>query len=364
MIVHEKRRHFAAPLHLERGGVLPSFDLVYETYGRLNARRDNAILIFHTLSSSQHAAGKYHPEDARPGWWDAAIGPGRMLDTDRFCVISTAVLGGGRSTGPASTDPHTSRPYGMSFPLLTIGDMVQSQRRLIRALGIRYLHAAVGGCLGGFQALEWMIRYPDMVSKAVLIGTAARCSAHTIARNALLRTAIMSDPAWRKGAYDIRHPPTRGIGLAAMLGMLIWLDPEIMEARYGRRKLPARPDAGYFGPEFEIEQFLQRVGKNAMGHMDPNSLLYLTRAMDDFDLAPDGGGLDAVLRPARARTLVVQYDSDWRYPPAEGRRIVEALKSNGRHARIEVLHSRFGHGAFIHDPASLAPLVHEFLDGR
>ncbi|MEW6364712.1 MAG: homoserine O-acetyltransferase [Acidobacteriota bacterium] len=364
-LVLPKELRVRETLRLDCGRALTEFTIAYETYGELDSGRTNAIFLFHTLSSTHHAAGRHAPGDPKPGWWDAVIGPGKTLDTDRYCIISSNVLGGcAGSTGPGSTNPETGRPYGSRFPAITVGDIVRAQHCLVTALGIRRLHAVMGGCFGGFQALEWMVRYPQMVDRAVLIGTSTRASAHTIARNAVVREAIIMDARWDNGDYYEHEPPLRGMGLAAMIGMLIWMDRGVMESRFGRRRQAHGGYAYGYAPEFDVELFLKNVAEGAMGSMDPNSLLCLTRSMDYFDLESKGSSLPEVFRPVQATTLVISYDSDWRYPPAEGATMVDALKLCDVEARHVVLHSRFGHGAFLQEPRSLIEPVSEFLDAR
>jgi homoserine O-acetyltransferase len=361
MMAERKLERFDAPLRLDCGRELRNVSIAYETYGRLTPERDNVVLVCHALTADAHAAGRHHASDAKAGWWDAAIGSGRMLDTDRYFVVSTNVIGGcGGSTGPASIDPTTGAPYAMTFPVVTVADMVRAQRLLLDRLGIRKLQAAIGGCLGGLQVLEWIRMYPDDVDRAVVISATHRTSAHTLALWHTLRRAITADANWNGGDYYGGLPPLAGVGLSMQMAMLIWMGREELGRRFGRTL--ARDDYSFaFDDDFEVERFFHDVEASASARFDANSLLYLTRAMDYFDLTRGYDSLAEALLPVKATLLLVSYAHDWRYPPAEVDLIRQALQSNGVLAEHVELDSRFGHGAFLYDPESLVPHVRRFI---
>lgn len=353
----------ATPLHLAGGGILKEWQAAYEAYGVLNAERDNAVLICHALTANAHAAGRHTPADKQPGWWNALIGAGKPFDTERFFVVCANVLGGcGGSTGPASPHPGDGRPYALRFPVVTIADMVDAQACLADQLGIRSFHAAAGGCLGGFQVLEWMARCPGRLRRAIVIGATPRTSAYTMALWHVMRAAIRLDPDFRNGDYyETGRPPLAGVNLGTAVGMLIRMSAEVMERKFARRLTRgARP--GYtLAPEFEIEDFFRRIGQSGAGRCDANSLIYLTRAMDYFDLTAGGESLREVLRGFHGSTLLISYRSDWRYPPEQVDEIRAALAANGAPCEHRVLDSDFGHGAFIYDNQGVGDAVRNFL---
>lgn len=362
MIVETQSARMRSQLQLECGDELPEFTLAYECYGTPNRDRTNAILVCHGLTADAHAGGKHHHTDAKAGWWDAVIGPARMLDTDRYFVICSNVLGGcGGSTGPSSIDPRTGRPYAMSFPVLTIRDMVQAQRQLLDHLGISRLHAAIGGCMGGFQVLEWARRYPNAVDRAVVIGATPSTSAYTIALWHILGRAITADPQWNEGNYYDSAPPKVGFGLSTALGLLIWMGHDKMASKFGR-VLATGSDYSYtFNPDFAVEAFFRDIEASASNRFDANSLLYLMRSMTYFDLTKGFNNLNEALAAVCADVLLVSYSSDWRYPPDAIESMRAALTENNSNAEHVVLESNFGHGAFILDPINLIPVVREFL---
>lgn len=362
MIVNAQRAAFGTPLALESGHQLAEFSIAYETYGELNARRDNAVLVCHGLTSTQHAAGRHDPADAKPGWWDAAIGPGKPFDTERYFVVSSNALGGfGGSTGPASIDPATGRPYGMRFPVVNIADMVEAQRHLADRLGIARFHTVTGGCMGGFQALEWLKRYPQRVANALIISAGPRVSTHTIALWHVLSEAIRIDPAWQRGDYYDMTPPQAGMALAARIGSLFWMSREVMDQRFALKTVDNQPLSFGFTADFEVEAFLERIGHGAAEKIDANSLLYLMRAMSYFDLSRGAPSLQAALDGVDARTLLVSYANDWRYPPRETEELAQALTAVGAPVSHRVFDSDFGHGAFIYDFDDLGTVIGEFL---
>ncbi len=365
-------------LALECGHVLPGHSVSFETYGTLAAARDNAILVCHSLTKGAHAAGRHAAGDPRPGWWDAAIGPGKLLDTDRYFVICADTLAAGRSTGPASPDPATGKPYGIRFPVVTVRDMVNAHHQLVARLGIERLHAVIGGCFGGQQAIEWAIQHPDQVGNAVVITTTPATSAHSIAIFAVMRRLIRGDPAWNGGDYYGESFPAAGLGAAIAAAVPLWMSAEAMDARFGRRPAPPAPaDPGPADPgrtpagrrytldtEFEVESFIARLAAQAGHQLDPNSLMYLTRAVEYFDLEREYGRLEQALAPVSARVLFLSYRRDWRYPAAETDRMHQALLAAGRNSRHVVLDSGLGHGAFLFDVAGLAATVADFVGQR
>ncbi|NJK81499.1 MAG: homoserine O-acetyltransferase [Chloroflexaceae bacterium] len=350
------------PLLLESGAVLAPVTLAYETYGTLNAARDNAILLLHALSGDAHAAGTHHPTERKRGWWDAMVGPGRPFDTNCYFIICSNVIGGCQgSTGPGSLNPQTGRPYGTRFPVITIGDMVSAQAHLIERLGITTLYAVAGGSMGGFQALEWATAYPERVRNVVLLATAARSSTQTIAWNSIGRRAIMSDPHWRGGDYYGHAPPIDGLSVARMIGHITYLSEPALEQKFARR-LQDTPQVQFtLEREFAIESYLDYQGQNFNERFDANSYLYITKAMDYWDLPGRYGSLEAALRRSTARFLILSFDSDWLYPPSESATIAAALRHTGAEVFYTNLSSSAGHDAFLVDTALQSPMLVDFL---
>jgi homoserine O-acetyltransferase/O-succinyltransferase len=362
MEVRDETLRLEGPLALDCGESLATVEIALETYGRLNDDANNAVLLCHGLTADQHAAGGLHPVTGRPGWWEAVIGPGKALDTDRFCIVSTNTLGSyGGSTGPASVTAETGRPYGMTFPVITIADMVRAQRQLAHELGIQRFHATIGGCMGGFQVFEWLRQAPEQVGHGIAISATARTSAHNTALWSVLRRAITSDPAWNNGDYYDGARPDKGMGLMAAFGALFWMSREGLEQRFGLRRSADTPRWS-LESEFEIEQFLDRIADNAAGSIDPNALLYLTRAIDYFDLTAEVGGLEGSFAQVDGPVTLVSYRGDWRYPPDEIETIREALANIGADARHVILDSSYGHGGFLKDSDSIAPILRDVLD--
>jgi homoserine O-acetyltransferase/O-succinyltransferase len=369
-------------LRLESGASLGPITLAYETYGELAPDGGNAILALHALSGDAHAAGWSVDPDApsavdgvgadekgiQPlgglGWWDGMIGPGKAFDTDRYFVISSNIIGSCRgSTGPASIDPATGRPYGSRFPLVTVGDMVRAQRELLRHLGVNHLLAVSGGSLGGNQALQWALAYPRMVAGCIPIATCARLSAMGIAFNQIGRQAIRVDPNFRGGDYYDGPAPEVGLAIARMIGHVTYLSERSMEAKFGRR-LRDKDDYSYdFSVEFEVESYLRHQGASFVRRFDANSYLLITKAIDYFDLgkAFGGGSLERAFRGVPASFLVMSFSSDWLYPPHQSREIVEALQANGVEVTYRNLRSSYGHDAFLLEEARQTRLIRAFL---
>lgn len=349
-------------LALDCGVTLLDVQVAYESYGTLNADRSNAILITHAFSGDAHAAG-VSKETGQPGWWSAMIGPGLTFDTDRYFVICSNVLGGCRgTTGPGSIDPTTGEPYGMKFPVITIGDMVRLQKMLIDHLGIAKLLAVVGGSMGGMQALEWAVAYPDSVAAAIPVATTARHSAQQIAFNEVGRQAIMADPDWNDGSYYHLKPPARGLAVARMVGHITYMSDASMREKFGRR-LRDKDAFGFdFSVDFEVESYLRYRGSQFVSRFDANSYLYITKAMDYFDLAAGrGGSLSAAFEKSTARFLVLSFTSDWLYPTYQSLDTVAALRSRNIDVAFCELTSHYGHDAFLIETKEQGELISGFL---
>ena len=346
---------------LDSGAALAPVDVAYETYGQLNAARNNAILVLHAFSGDAHAAG-ISPETGKPGWWDNMIGPGKAFDTNKYFVISSNVLGGCRgTTGPASINPATGCPYGMSFPGITISDMVRLEKMLIDKLGIPRLLSVTGGSMGGMQALEWAVAYPDRVVSAIPIATTTRHSAQQIAFNEVGRQAIMADPDWNGGDYYGKQLPGRGLAVARMVGHITYMSDDSMREKFGRR-LRGKENFGFdFDVDFEVESYLRYSGSQFVGRFDANSYLYITKAMDYFDLTNGQGSLAAALAPAQARFLVISFSSDWLYPSYQSQETVRALRARNCDVAYAELPSNYGHDSFLVDVAEQTELIRGFL---
>lgn len=346
-------------LLLASGRVLPGFRLAYETYGQLNAQRDNAILLLHALSGDAHAAGYHSPHDRKPGWWDEMIGPGRAFDTDKYFFICSNVLGGCKgSTGPNSINPLTGKRWASDFPVVTIKDMVAAQVRLIDYLGITRLFGVAGGSMGGFQAIEWMISYPDRVNSAILLATTASSSAHAIAWNSIGRQAIVRDPKWRGGHYPLDDAPVDGLSVARMIGHITYLSDESLSRKFPSRFQTGDAPAFTLADEFTIESYLTYQAARFNERFDANSYLYITKAMDYWDGAYGHCDLTAALAHWRKPTLIVSFDSDWLYPTRDAQAIAQAI---GDDATCIELSSPAGHDAFLIEYAMQTPIIQQFL---
>jgi len=354
--VHER------PFACEGGDTLPGFTLRYETYGRLNQDRSNAVLVCHALSGDHHAAGVYELGDRKPGWWNTIIGPGKPLDTNQFFVICSNCLGGCQgSSGPSSINPETGRRYNLDFPLVSIRDMVRAQKLLLEHLGVETLHAAVGGSMGGMQVLQWMIEYPDAIRRALPLATTARQNAQAIAFNEVGRSAIMQDPEWRGGDYPQGGGPNVGLAVARMMAHITYLSDKGMEHKFGRNRQPGGVARELFDIEFEVESYLRYQGQSFVNRFDANTYLYFTKALDRFDLYGANGRIEETFANVTARTLVVGFTSDWLFPPQQNRDIVLALLRNGKHATYAEVDSALGHDSFLVEEPELEALVRRFL---
>lgn len=352
------------PFLLESGASLQPVTLAYETYGKLNKDRSNAILILHALSGSAHAAGYHSPDDKKPGWWDESIGPGKAFDTNRFFVICSNVLGSCYgSSGPKSINPATGEPYGLHFPVVTIGDMVRAQVKLIDHLGIEQLLCVTGGSMGGMQALEWTAHHPQRIKAAIPLATTARHSPMLIAFSEVGRQAIYADPAWNGGDYYNRtKKPDAGLAVARMVGHITYLSEQAMQNKFGRR-LQSLERYGYeFQTEFAVESYLKYNGNNFTRRFDANSYLYVTKALDYFDLsAPTGSLAAAFVNSTHIKYLVVSFTSDWLYPSYHSKELVTALTAVGADVSYLDIQSTWGHDAFLLEVETMTRLIDSFL---
>lgn len=375
------------PLDLECGRTLHAIRIAYETYGTLSPARDNVILVCHALSGDAHAAGHARtppPESTRDGfaaedrdghagrglgWWDGMIGPGKAFDTNRFFIVSTNLLGGCRgTTGPSSMNPATGRPYGSDFPVITVADMVRAERVFLDEMGIRRLAAVAGGSLGGMQALEWAVSYPDQVDAIVVIASTHALQPQGVAWNAIARNAIMADPDWQSGHYyGTGRAPMAGMGIARMVGHITYLSAKSLGDKFGR-SLQFATDIRYTltDPEFEVESYLRHQADTFVKRFDANTYLYTSRALTYFDLARQHGGgrLVDALRTVRARALLIAFSSDWLYPPSGSEELAGALRALHKEVELHVIDAPYGHDCFLLEEARQTPMIQRFLAGQ
>jgi homoserine O-acetyltransferase len=353
VIVAPQKARFTEPLQLKSGAVLPEFEIAYETYGKLNAARSNAVLVCHALNASHHVAGTYADDPDNVGWWDNMVGPGKPLDTDRFFVIGNNYLGSCfGSTGPTSVNPATGRPWGADFPVVTVEDWVAAQARLADHLGIERFAAVMGGSLGAMQALQWSLSYPQRVRHSIVIAATPKLSAQNIAFNEVARQAITTDPDFHGGHYyDKGVVPVRGLRIARMIGHITYLSDDAMMEKFGRTL--RRSALGFdFGADFEVESYLRHQGDKFSAYFDANTYLRITKALDYYDPAADfGGDLSKAFARAQADFLVVSFTSDWRFSCARSREIVRALLDNRRIVSYLEIDAPQGHDAFLLDDA-------------
>ena len=366
-IIEKQFFSFAAPpdrLMLESGAGIGPVTIAYETCGTLNKSKSNVILVLHALSGDSHMAGYYDAKDAKPGWWDIMVGPGKGIDTDKYFVVCSNIIGScAGSTGPTSINPETGKEYGTKFPLITIGDMVETQKALMDHLGFKSILSVIGGSVGGMQVLEWCIRYPDMVRSAIPLATTTRHSALAIAFNEVARQAIMADPNWNDGHYYSGKKPDMGLAIARMIGHITYLSDESMRKKFGR-KLQNRSALSFeFGAEFQVESYLQYQGKKFIERFDANSFLYITKAADYFDLARQygSGSLVKAFTKCKSKFLVVSYTSDWLYPTYQSKEMVKAMKKNNLDVSFCEIDAQWGHDAFLLPSDRLDNLVKGFL---
>jgi homoserine O-acetyltransferase len=368
-LVEKKQYTFAEPpdeMLLESGTKLGPITIAYETCGELNPDKTNVILVLHALTGDSHMAGLYKKDDPKPGWWDIMIGPGKGIDTEKFFVVCSNVIGGCMgSTGPGSINPKTGKPYGIDFPLITIGDMVRAQKALMDHLGIEKILSVIGGSLGGMQVLEWCVRYPRMVISAIPLATTTKHSALAIAFNEVARQAIMADPNWNSGNYYSEKKPDLGLAVARMIGHITYLSDESMRQKFGRR-LQDKSDFSYdFSADFQVESYLRYQGTKFVERFDANSFLYITKASDYFDLERQygNGSLVKAFEGAVSKFLVVSFTSDWLYPTYQSRTMVQAMKKNGIDVSFCEIEAECGHDAFLLPNDRLTALIRGFLEG-
>jgi homoserine O-acetyltransferase len=383
-VVETRYLDLPAPVPLDCGRDLYPVRVAYETYGTLAPGRDNVLLVCHALSGDAHAAGIAATPPAEStrdgfgaadrdggsarglGWWDGMIGPGKAFDTDRYFVVATNLLGGcGGTTGPSSADPATGRPYGPDFPVITVADMVRTERAFLRELGLERLAAVAGGSLGGMQALEWAILFPDEVDAVVAIASTHALHPQGMAWNAIARDSIMRDPAWQGGRYyGTGLRPEAGMGVARMVGHVTYLSAQALEDKFGRR-LQAADDIRYTitEPEFQVESYLRHQAGSFVRRFDANTYLYLSRALTYFDLARQhgGGSLDKAVAGVSARTLLIAFSSDWLYPPSASGEVAAALRGQGKPVEFEVIEAPYGHDCFLLEEARQTPIISRFL---
>ena len=347
----------------ENGQSIPEFTLRYETYGRLNAAKDNVILIAHALTGDHHCAGIHSIKDRKTGWWNAMIGPGKPIDTNRFFVICANCLGGCQgSTGPTSINPQTGKAYCLDFPFVTIRDMVRAQRLLLDSLQVASLYAVVGGSMGGMQVLQWAIEYPEYVKRILPMATTWRLNTQSIAFNEVGRQAIMQDPDWNGGDYQPHKGPNTGLAIARMMAHITYLSDTGMDRKFGRRRHKGNESGYSFEVDFEVESYLRYQGKSFINRFDANTYLYFTRALDYFDLGNSYGSLDHAFSRLHCRSLVVGFTSDWLFPPKQNREIVLAMLRQGKEASYHQLNMDLGHDSFLVESPELFQLVADFLE--
>lgn len=366
--VEKKFFTFAKPpdeLPLDSGEKIGPVTLAYETFGTLNPDKSNVVLVSHALTGDSHAAGYYSDNDEKPGWWDNMIGPGKGIDTDKYFVICSNVLGGCMgSTGPSSVNPATGRPYGMDFPFVTIGDMVRAQKALMDHLGIDKILSMTGGSMGGMQVLQWCVQYPEMVRSAIPLATTMRHSALAIAFNEVARQAIVADPNWNQGDYYGKNQPDVGLSVARMIGHVTYLSDEALRRKFGR-KLQDKNDLSYqFDVDFQVESYLRHQGAKFVERFDANSFLYITKAADYFDLTrfKNADSAVSVFSMAEAKFMAISFTSDWLYPTYQSKEMVKAMKKSGLDVSFCEVEAEWGHDAFLLPNPRLTNLIRGFID--
>jgi homoserine O-acetyltransferase/O-succinyltransferase len=359
-IVQQKSILFDGGIRLESGRILAPITIAYETYGTLSADRSNAILVEHAWTGDAHLAGKHQESDSKPGWWDAIVGPGRLLDTDRYFIICSNVIGSCYgTTGPTSINPRTGKRYNLSFPVITVRDMVRAQELLISHLGIHRLLSVIGGSMGGMQALEWATQYPDRIASAIVLATTPRPSPQAISLNAVARWAIYNDPAWKKGEY--KHNPKDGLALARGIGHITFLSDESMWQKFGRRYSAKDGLFDFFG-QFEVERYLNYNGHNFVDRFDANSFLYLAKALDLYDVAWGYETMSEAFGQILAPIQFFAFTSDWLYPPYQTEEMHNCLLELGKDTEYHLIPSAYGHDAFLLEHETFSPMVKSLLD--
>jgi homoserine O-acetyltransferase len=361
-IVETRYFSFDEKINLENGIEFGPITIAYETYGKLNEAKDNAILILHALSGDAHAAGYHSENDKKAGWWENMIGPNKAFDTNKYFIISSNFLGGcSGTTGPSSINPATGEPYGLSFPVITIEDMVKIQKKLIDHLGISSLLSVAGGSMGGMQAMEWCIMYPEMVRSALIIATTSRLSAQGIAFNAVGRNAILSDPDWNNGDYYGKKAPARGLAIARMIGHITYLCEESMHSKFGRKlQEKTRPDFN-FDIDFQVESYLHYQGTRFVERFDANSYLYITKAMDYFDIQGKYGSISKAFENSNAKFLIISFDSDWLFPTSDAKEIAGDLMNIDKDVSFCEIDAPYGHDSFLIEVERQKKLITSFL---
>ena len=361
-IVETKFFHINEKIELESGCMFGPVQVAYETYGRLNEKKDNAILLLHALTGDAHAAGFHSKNDKKPGWWDDMVGPNKAFDTNKYFIISSNMLGGcSGTTGPCSINPETNKPYGLTFPVITISDTVKVQRKLVEHLGVKKLIVA-GGSMGGMQALEWAIEQPDMVSACITIASTGRLTAQGIAFNAVGRNAILSDPDFNNGDYYGREKqPEKGLSIARMVGHITYLCEDAMHQKFGRRFQSKDKPNFDFNIDFEVERYLEHQGRVFVGRFDANSYLYITKAVDYFDAAGKYGSLEEAFKNTNAKFLIMSFSSDWLFPTQQSKELVKALVKTGKDVSFCEIESPCGHDAFLLEFETQTKIIKSFL---
>lgn len=362
VIVGTQSYKIQEPITLSSGEVLDNIEIAYEIYGKLNKNKDNAILVLHALTGDAHSAFYNSNTDKQPGWWNDLIGSGKAFDTDKYFVISTNILGGCKgTTGPRSVNPKTGKEYCLDFPVITVKDMVIAQKKLIDNFGIKKLIVA-GGSLGGMQAMEWSILYPDIVSHCILIATAGKQSAQNVALHYVGRKAIMSDPNWNNGNYyNSVDKPNYGLSVARMIGHITYLCNQSFDRKFARRFQNSEKPHFTFAPEFEVESYLEHQGDKFINRFDANSYLYITKAVDYFDLEYEYGSFEKAFSKTKANFLVISFASDWLYPPEQSKTIVKALKKVKKKVKYYNIKSNLGHDAFLLEHKKQTKIIKKFL---
>lgn len=361
-IVETKNFHIEEKIKLESGIEFGPIDVAYETYGELNDKKDNAILLLHALTGDAHAAGYHNEEDKKPGWWDDMVGPGKAFDTDNYFVIASNMLGGcSGTTGPCSINPDTGKPYGLTFPVITIEDTVKIQRKLVESFGVKKLIVA-GGSMGGMQALEWAIEHADLVESTIIIASTSRLTAQGIAFNAVGRNAILSDPDFNNGDYYGKEKqPEKGLSIARMVGHITYLCEEAMHNKFGRKFQDKEKPNFDFNIDFQVESYLEHQGRTFVDRFDANSYLYITKAVDYFDIAHKYGSLENAFKRTDSKFLVMSFTSDWLFPTAQSKEIVRALVKAGKDVSFCEIESPCGHDAFLLEFETQTKIVKSFL---
>ncbi len=352
----------ASPMPLECGKMLAPVEVRYETYGKLNEKKDNAILIIHALTGDAHVAGKHSIDDRKPGWWDTMVGPGKAFDTNKYYIICSNCLGGcSGTTGPGSINPATNKPYGLDFPIITISDMVDLQLKLVEYLGIDKLLAVAGGSMGGMQCLDWAVRYSDKTAGMIFIASAPKLTAQGIAFNAVARNAVLHDKDFNDGNYYNSNVPANGLAIARMIAHITYLSEEAMHLKFGRRLQNAEDYQYIFDQEFQVESYLDHQGNSFVERFDANSYLYITKALDYYDLTRRYGNLENALAEVQCRSMVVSFTSDWLFPPSQGKQISDGLISKGKDVSYINIDSPFGHDSFLLETEIQTNLIKGFL---